>query len=32
MCNLYALRKSAAEVAAYFKVAIPIASNTGEEI
>jgi putative SOS response-associated peptidase YedK len=32
MCNLYALRKSAAEVAAHFKVANPRASNAGEEI
>ncbi|MFA5964963.1 MAG: SOS response-associated peptidase family protein [Sphingomonas sp.] len=32
MCNLYALRKSAAEVAAHFGVDVPVLSNAGEEI
>lgn len=32
MCNQYSVRKSAAEVAAYFGVANPITSNAGEEI
>ena len=32
MCNLYALRKSAAEVAAHFGVDNPVLSNAGEEI
>lgn len=32
MCNLYAMRKSAAEVAAHFKVENPIQSNAAEEI
>lgn len=32
MCNLYAMRKSAAEVAAHFGVRNPVASNAGEEI
>ncbi len=32
MCNLYAVRKSAAEVAAYFRAANPVLSNAGEEI
>jgi len=32
MCNLYRLRSSAAEVAAYFRVAAPVASNAGEEV
>ena len=31
MCNLYTVRKSAAEVAAHFGVANPVASNAGEE-
>lgn len=32
MCNLYALRKSAAEVAAHFGVTNPIQSNAAEEV
>lgn len=32
MCNLYTVRKSAAEVAAHFGVANPVASNAGEEV
>jgi len=32
MCNLYTVRKSAAEVAAHFGVVNPIQSNAGEEI
>jgi putative SOS response-associated peptidase YedK len=32
MCNLYTVRKSAAEVAAHFGVANPMASNAPEEI
>jgi putative SOS response-associated peptidase YedK len=32
MCNLYALRKSASEVAAHFRVSTPIASNSAEEV
>jgi putative SOS response-associated peptidase YedK len=32
MCNLYTVRKSAAEVAAYFGVANPVSSNAGEEV
>lgn len=32
MCNLYTVRKSAAEVAAHFGVANPVQSNAGEEI
>lgn len=32
MCNLYTVRKSAAEVAAHFGVADPVQSNAGEEI
>lgn len=32
MCNLYTLRKSAAEVAAHCGVAAPVASNAGEEV
>jgi putative SOS response-associated peptidase YedK len=31
MCNLYAMRKSAAEVAAHFGVKTPITSNAGDE-
>lgn len=32
MCNLYTVRKSAAEVAAHFGVASPVQSNAGEEV
>jgi putative SOS response-associated peptidase YedK len=32
MCNLYTVRKSAAEVAAHFGVANPVQSNAGEEV
>lgn len=32
MCNLYAMRKSAAEVAAHFGVEVPALSNAGEEV
>lgn len=32
MCNLYAMRKSAAEVAAHFRVDNPVQSNAAEEI
>ncbi|MFC5757876.1 SOS response-associated peptidase [Rhizobium sp. GCM10022189] len=32
MCNLYTVRKSAAEVAAYFHVPNPIQSNAGPEV
>lgn len=32
MCNLYQLRKSAAEVAAHFGVDTPVQSNAGEEV
>ncbi len=32
MCNLYQLRKSAAEVAAHFGVDSPVQSNAGEEV
>lgn len=32
MCNLYTARKSAAEVAAHFRVANPVASNAPEEV
>lgn len=32
MCNLYTVRKSAAEVAAHFGVADPTQSNAGEEV
>lgn len=32
MCNLYTVRKSAAEVAAHFGVANPMSSNAGEEV
>lgn len=32
MCNLYQLRKSAAEVAAHFGVDNPVQSNAGEEV
>ncbi|MDO7843563.1 SOS response-associated peptidase [Sphingomonas immobilis] len=32
MCNLYTVRKSAAEVAAHFRVRNPVASNAGEEV
>ena len=32
MCNLYANRKSAAEVAAHFRVDTPVFSNAGEEV
>lgn len=32
MCNLYTARKSAAEVAAHFGVAVPAASNASEEV
>jgi len=32
MCNLYTVRKSAAEVAAHFGVANPIATNASEEV
>ncbi|SFJ96772.1 Putative SOS response-associated peptidase YedK [Sphingomonas sp. NFR04] len=32
MCNLYQLRKSAAEVAAHFGVGNPVQSNAGEEV
>lgn len=32
MCNLYTLRKSAAEVAAHFGIANPMASNAAEEV
>jgi len=32
MCNLYTARKSAAEVAAHFRVANPIASNAGGDV
>ncbi|WP_105416402.1 SOS response-associated peptidase family protein [Neorhizobium sp. T25_27] len=32
MCNLYTVRKSAAEVAAHFRVANPMASNAPEEV
>lgn len=32
MCNLYHLRKSAAEVAAHFGVDTPVQSNAGEEV
>lgn len=32
MCNLYHLRKSAAEVAAHFRVETPVQSNAGEEV
>ncbi|WP_448662518.1 SOS response-associated peptidase [Sphingomonas sp. CJ20] len=32
MCNLYQLRKSAAEVAAHFGVENPVVSNAGEEV
>jgi putative SOS response-associated peptidase YedK len=32
MCNLYAMRKSVAEVAAFFGVAVPALSNAPEEI
>lgn len=32
MCNLYTVRQSAAEVAAHFGVANPLASNAGEEV
>lgn len=32
MCNLYATRKSAAEVAAYFRADQPAYSNAGEEV
>src|SRR5581483_1842764 len=32
MCNLYTVRKSAAEVAAYFNVRNPIQSNAPEEV
>jgi putative SOS response-associated peptidase YedK len=32
MCNLYAMRKSADEVAAHFGVKNPIASNAGDEM
>jgi putative SOS response-associated peptidase YedK len=32
MCNLYTVRKSAAEVAAHFGVANPVLSNAGEEV
>ena len=32
MCNLYTARKSAAEVAAHFRVANPVASNAPDEV
>lgn len=32
MCNLYTVRKSAAEVAAHFGVDVPVASNAPEEV
>lgn len=32
MCNLYTVRKSAAEVAAHFGVSHPVQSNAGEEV
>lgn len=32
MCNLYSMRKSAAEVAAHFRVANPVPSNAADEI
>lgn len=32
MCNLYTVRKSAAEVAAHFGVANPVESNAGDEV
>lgn len=32
MCNLYTVRKSAAEVAAHFGVANPVQSNAGDEV
>ena len=32
MCNLYTVRKSAAEVAAHFGVANPVQSNAPEEV
>jgi putative SOS response-associated peptidase YedK len=32
MCNLYTVRKTAAEVAEYFRVPNPIASNAGPEV
>ena len=32
MCNLYTVRKSAAEVAAHFGVASPVESNAGDEV
>ena len=32
MCNLYTVRKSAAEVAAHFGVDAPVQSNAGEEV
>lgn len=32
MCNLYTARKSAAEVAAHFRVAKPVASNAPDEV
>jgi len=32
MCNLYRLRSSTAEVATYFRVAAPVASNAGDEV
>jgi putative SOS response-associated peptidase YedK len=32
VCNLYTVRKSAAEVAAHFGVANPVQSNAGEEV
>ncbi|MCW6530687.1 SOS response-associated peptidase family protein [Sphingomonas sp. MMSM20] len=32
MCNLYAVRRSAAEVAAHFGVENPVASNAGDEV
>lgn len=32
MCNLYTVRKSAAEVAAHFGVDTPVQSNAGEEV
>lgn len=32
MCNLYTMRKSVAEVAAHFDVAVPVPSNAPEEI
>ncbi len=32
MCNLYKLRKSAAEVAAFFRADVPVSFNAGEEV